>query len=368
MRMLGASEARPPPRANGFGFLRLLFASLVIVSHSVEMVDGNQVREPLHMLTGTLSLGRLAVDGFFLISGYLITASFISDPRGYLWKRILRIYPAFLVCSLLCLFVVAPLAGGTGLSPGEALHALVKLLTLKAPVVPGIFAGTHYAALDGSMWTISYEFRCYLLAALLGLLGVYRRPALLVGATGTMLALSLLPAIPIPRIVEATLGETRETFSLSGTFLLGACFRLLSVRLNGRGAAAAGAALLMATVPAALVGWPLMGPVAELLLVTLGGYVMFWVALQVKSAALRKVNAKDDISYGVYLYAWPIGALTIWWWNEVSPLVLMAITLAGASAFGWISWKFIERPAMRLRPRPADPRPVGARLEPLARS
>jgi peptidoglycan/LPS O-acetylase OafA/YrhL len=99
---------RAVSRLNNFSSLRLLFASAVIFSHSPSILTGMVTLEP-HL--GRATLGELAVDGFFLISGYLITKSFDHDSNlgGFFRKRALRIYPAFIINMLLCLFVLAPL-------------------------------------------------------------------------------------------------------------------------------------------------------------------------------------------------------------------------------------------------------------------
>ena len=167
---------------NNFGALRLLFAYAVIVSHSPQLIDGNFSRELFVSKGLGVSLGELAVVGFFIISGYLIAGSYLSDPNlwRFLKRRILRIYPAFLVASLVCIFLVGPLSGGLlgAMSAHDWILTFGRLALLVPPVVPGAFHGLPIPALDGSMWTIRYEFRCYLLVAAIGTFGLLRKPKL----------------------------------------------------------------------------------------------------------------------------------------------------------------------------------------------
>lgn len=333
--------------------MRLLFAALVIGAHSPEMIDGDHSREPLSRIFGTLSLGELAVGGFFLISGYLITASVMSGAGlgDYFRKRVLRIYPAFLVCTLICVFLVAPLVGGDiQFGPLGWVRLAGRTLALQAPDVPGVLTGLPYATLNGSMWTIVYEFRCYILAALFGLLGLYRRRGLYLGLTAAMILGNLLFALPavaaathLHGAANALLGEPVLTVKTLAAFMAGACFKLFAVRWDGRWALGC---------TAAMVGLMFFSPLAWIGLITFGAYALFWAAFKVAWPWFRRLNRDDDISYGVYLYAWPIGALTLWYWRDVSPLTLGTITLAGAVVAGALSWWLIEKPAVR-RPQRA---------------
>lgn len=354
---MDSDKAPSAGRQNGFGALRLLFASLVILSHAPQMLTGDRSLEPLTQVFHTIDFGGLAVDGFFLISGYLITASFASDPKGYAWKRILRIYPGYLVCSLLCVLIVAPLGGLDLRSLGLRDWAVMlgRMAILKGPEAHGIFVGLPIPALDGSMWTIIYEARCYVLAAVLGLLGFYRRKWLFVALLVLLLAADLayqLPqvakALQVTRPLWGAIGEPGPTLSLTTTFLFGAAFRLLKPVYRGWIAA------LCAVV---LVAGLFSPQLAEVAVMSVGGYLLFWLALTVKWKPLLTLNAKDDISYGVYLYAWPITELILWFWRDVPLAVLVLLTLVGACLCGAISWKLIEQPALKLKGRPRRPKP-----------
>jgi len=333
--------AEPTSRDNNFGALRLLFASLVVVSHSPELLDGNRSRELLTRLFGTLSFGEVAVDGFFLISGFLITQSYIhgSSVGPYLLKRVARIVPGYLVCFVLCIAVVAPLAGATDILTGHRLVRLAaRVIELAQPTAEGAFADLPYPALNGSMWTLGYEFRCYLMVPVLGWLGCYRPTGRLVLAAAVAVLLALdtatLPVGPLPLGVHFDIHFT----AFFGVGMLAFLFRE-HIPLRGRWAAAAGILLIAAMCrwQSATIGYAIFG-----------GYSILWFALAAPVVRLSRSDNKADISYGLYLYAWPVQSLTIRWYRGIDPWLLCGIALTMASVLGYFSWRLVERPCLTL--------------------
>jgi peptidoglycan/LPS O-acetylase OafA/YrhL len=318
---------------NAFGFIRLLFASLVIVSHTPELIDGNRGRELLTQTFGTISFGELAVDGFFIVSGYLIVGSFLSRPvvKIFLIKRLARIYPAFIMATLVCVFFVAPLAGATILDLRHSLvYTLRGALLLSSPNVPNVFAGTPYPVLNGAMWTISYEFRCYLLVLLLGVIGLLRRPWL-------VFALAVICMVGFEQTRFYGHSQHLRLFSI---FLFGSLFFLWRDKIVYRPTYTVAAFV-------ALVGLMFIPTLAEPAVATFGAYIVFSTATLGGSSIISRINNRDDISYGVYLYAWPIEKLILWYLPFRNPLLVGTMTLFAACGFGWMSWHGLEKRVMR---------------------
>ena len=120
---------------------------------------------------------------------------------------------------------------------------------LGSPITPPVLPGRPYAMVNGAMYTIAYEFRCYLLVALLGLCGLLRRPIPVMIIT-LLLLFSLLYAAPFermhwPRHMEALIGQPVYVFRLTAVYLAGCCFYLFRGRIAFRPGLRSAATILM---------------------------------------------------------------------------------------------------------------------------
>ena len=349
---------RPGSRNHQFDLLRIIFATLVLLSHAPEITDGNASRELFHRLTGApMTFGTLGVDGFFILSGYLIVQSWLGDPEliNFLRKRVLRIVPGYLVAVVLSTLAVGLLAPGVDhFFRGLGVHFFNSVVLLSSPMTPPVFPCRPYAMVNGAMYTIGYEFRCYLLVALLGLCGLLRRPILVLIATVLLLS-SLLYVAPFermhwPRHVEAVIGQPSIAFRLTAVYLVGCCFFLFHDRIVFRRSFAVAAIALLIACFAFV---PSRG---ELAMVLFGGYLMFYLG-QMHLSWLEGMSRLPDISYGIYLYGWPVESLWIWF-QRGSPWIAFLGSAIICFGLGWLSWHFVERPALTLKRRATAPLPV----------
>ena len=340
-------------KANNFDFLRLALAVLVIFSHSFPLGAGSDVHEPLRILThGQMTFGAFAVDLFFVMSGFLIAGSAERSRNlgSFLKKRVTRIYPAFVVSAVVMALGVLPLASGTFAEahwPARLMDFVLQTLRLQEFHVQGAFAHNPYpGVLNGSVWSIQYEFWCYLgvaAMAAVGLLNLKRRGwvlACFVASAAISVAFQTQGWILGGKFAGKLLGSPQLWARLLPFYLAGMVFYLFRdrLRLNAWGVSLALAALIAASWMNA--GWSAVFPIS-------GAYLVFYVAFA-KWIPLQRVGRFGDFSYGTYLYAFPIEQLLVMaFGHAIAPWLLFAMATPLTLMAAVVSWYAVERHFLR---------------------
>ncbi len=290
-----------------------------------------------------------AVAGFFALSGFLIAGSRRRYRVGeYMVHRLARLYPAYLICLLVTILVLAPIAyakqNGTVygyLATGDPTpfgHLWGNLFlditnfgigtTLANVPYPGVW--------NGSLWTLYYEFLCYLMLAVFGIFGIYRRfPA----ATGACFLLSVLVHANMATINSYVGSADFALFaSLAPYFLGGALVYMIQpkVPLSLTGALLASGAVVVLCWVSTSWGPQLAAPLIV--------YILLWLGNSVPSLALFK---RHDISYGVYIYAFPAQQmLAIFGLHRLGIASYIGLSILATIPFAVLSWLCVERPVM----------------------
>jgi len=338
------TDYRLPP--NRLDFVRFVLASLVIVSHSYPLATGTEDAEPLAVFTGKqLTLGTVAVNCFFIISGFLILHSWLTRPElvSYLGKRIRRIYPGFIATTLLCALVVWPLttrSGYAGISPGFVLELLLNVLRLQSLTPgPSFIDNPAPGVMNGSLWSIPFEFWCYVGILVLGLAKLAHRPRLIAALFVFFLAVSFVfvwkHLTPGGRMLGAIFGYPPFWARLLPYFLAGMTLYHYrdAIKFNTLGAALCLIGLVIAAkVPNGMV---FALPVAA-------AYLMFWFAF-LPGNWLKGFGKYGDFSYGIYLYSFPITQLVVWAHGQpIEPWALFLIAWPLSIVCGVLSWRLLE--------------------------
>lgn len=327
-----------PHRDNSLNGLRLALAICVIISHAWPL--GGFGDDPAW---GSMNLGQFAVAGFFAISGWLITRSRLSSELpDYAWRRFIRIYPGFFVALLVVAFVFAPLGSALGggaysISAGVRYVAQNLFLQVNAFSVGGGPTSVPYpGAWNGPLWTLFYEALCYAAVGLLvTVVGRHRLQAYVAGCFLLLTALSLADTLGGVR------GPSFTPFfvELGPYFFAGALLYTLRDRAPLHWSLAACSAAVVGIVPA-------LGAPAVLVALPLG-YLMLWLGA---ALPLRAVGRRNDLSYGMYIYAFPVQQILVLLGVPRGGLPLYVLLSIGATLpLAVLSWVAVERPAQRLK-------------------
>ncbi|MEY3737861.1 MAG: hypothetical protein RL544_639 [Bacteroidota bacterium] len=338
----------PPRPANNFDLLRILFAWFVIISHSY-VLNGLGATDPLFEATNqTFLFSFIGVKGFFIISGYLIFKSMMvskSIPE-YLIKRTLRIFPALavvLLVTLVAVFFIYP-AGITPFFYNKEVYAyFIGNLILFKPhfFITGVFSNLMSPAINGSLWTIEYEFFFYLF--ILGFFFVRSNKKLLTILLGLSVAAFLVVRLFFYNWTVRThfFIPLESMFDLGPYFLMGAllsCYDLDQLPAKNVIAVFLLSALLVGTY---------MHVGHTVVYFTLP-YLVIYLGKKTSGLAAWVHQKLGDPSYGIYLYAFPLQQFIIYLYKP-STLTLFVVSTIGAFAFGYLSWILIEKKALALK-------------------
>ena len=337
---------------NNYLILRFVAALLVIWGHSYALtkLPGNNMDLIQRALRFTYA-GGVGVDAFFVISGFLVTASYLNrrDWSEFMKARCLRIFPGLILCMLATVFLLGPvvttLPALQYFTSAELYGYLFRNITLLSLhfTLPGVFENLPSPGVNGSLWTLPAEFLLYLLLSLFGAIGILfsRR------WYGFFILLCCLAAVFL--VYDVSLFASRERYlRLFILFAAGSVMRVYADRIPL-------STMIFAALSVVMVAFhyrfhPHRGMVVQpgmMYLFTVWlVYAVFWIAYVPN---LHVFNRMGDYSYGLYIYAFPIQQALRQYIPAIRPLEMFCAASLLTLGCAILSWHFVEHPALDLK-------------------
>lgn len=345
-------------RNNKFDVIRLLAAVAVIYTHGIALSQGGLNNEIFKTILG-LSPGDIGVDVFFVTSGYLVTTSYFSrgNPIDFLWARFLRIYPALIVAVLLTVILGLIFTSWDTVRYLES-HGTWRYVAMNMTLLfgiehglPGVFfdapfgAGLPYGSgyVNGSLWTLPYEVRLYLMLAIIG-------AAAFLWERGNKLILVRVMIITMGVIAFCGLlaGQSGQSPPLLGEngwrfmsmFFLGSTLQVIKSRIILSWHIFILSILFMVVIILLF---------DDLAYVIYAAFLPYWVMClaYLPLYRIRPFGINGDYSYGLYIYHWPVMQSIVDMWAGISWYML---TFVGASItffLAYMSWHYVEKRALK---------------------
>ncbi|OOG51127.1 acyltransferase [Rhodanobacter sp. C01] len=331
---------------NNFDLIRLTAALMVMLGHSYGIQGGEM--ESMLRFSHLESFGSLAVYAFFMVSGMLVSASFVNQPSifRFIGLRVLRIWPGAMVCAAFIAFVVGPIFSRSPVlvyfSDAQILHWLFHNALLIDPVggpLPQLFAENHLKSLvNATVWTLPVELKCYvivLVAGLLGCIGSRRRTVIVVVLVGLVFAMFA--------------NHPPKYLPLGSFFVLPLAYSFYPVPFFLLGM------LLYAFRDHVLLDWK---PVVALLTVYLALrhsrfdpvffypafiYGLLWLG---SAKMLHRLAPKHDYSYGIYLYGFVVQQAVSSLYPAMNSYLSLVIAVPVTVILAALSWHWVEQPCL----------------------
>lgn len=323
-------------RKNNFDIIRFFAATLVVFSHAYPLTSGHNGSEPFGLLTnGQMTYGELAVSVFFMISGFLITQSYDRSKNiiYYFKARILRIFPALIYCVLLSVFLLGPIFTEMSMKDYfKDYNTYEYLQTISLYWIqfdlPGVFLANVWPnAVNGSIWTLWYEFFFYIVVAALGVTRLLNKWVVLAG----FIFSGYLNYHSIG-------GFYTELFIYFAAGMIFYLFRN-QIKLNG----------VVAIISFLILIFTRENPIFGYLLSILGTYIIFYMAFNSR-VRFHSFGKFGDFSYGIYIYGFPVQQIiTHLFAGQLTHIENFLLAFPITLILAIVSWNLIEKRALKYK-------------------
>lgn len=342
------------PKKNSFGFLRFSLAVLVIFSHSYPL--GGFGSEGLFG-SNQETYGGFAVSSFFVLSGFLIRRSYTTSSSvwHFIWNRIIRIIPGFWANLIVTVLLFAPiiyLSDNRSLieyfncksnNPLDYIKANFFIEMKQFGIADLMKDNPHSQAFNGSLWTLIYEVKCYLLIAFLGWLDILKNFKFFIAYLFLFTYIVHLLNIGIPGTALRIFPYFSDIYNLSLAmyFFSGASYfmYLENIIMHKK-------IFLFAIILTVLgVNNNFYHLIAPLTL----PYILLFTAIKLP---FNKFDMYGDFSYGLYIYAFPVQQiLSFFRYNKKGLPAYFMSSLCIAMIFSVFSYYCVEKPFLQLKVR-----------------
>ncbi|MFI3222010.1 MAG: acyltransferase [Methylococcaceae bacterium] len=325
---------------NNFDGVRMVLALIVVFAHLAALTQVSDF-EYFEVIFDS----NFAVKGFFAISGFLVTKSYLSSHNTleYAEKRFRRIYPAYAAAIALCLFIglIATTLNASDFlkSPQTLKYALANLTFLNfiQPTLPLVFETNPAQAINGALWTIKVEVMLYF--CIPALIYFFKR----LGSNTTTLAVFFLSVAWVYFFTFQYIGSKGEEIARQfpgqlSYFALGAFFAVNEKMLRN---------IRMIALVSLTVLFITNNPLAKLVIDPIA-YSSIVICLSTSASKSLNLEKYGDISYGIYFYHFPIIQLLIFEGAfEASVWIGFSATFVITLITALASWHFIEKKLLK---------------------
>ncbi len=335
---------------NNFDFLRLLAAVFVLIGHAPKILYGASLSWDPFLIVFNVPVHSIGVIIFFTISGFLVMRSWELKKNSidFLIARVLRIFPALIVLILLSVFVlglsITKANTSTYLSHDYTHKYLQNMLVFRTYYhLPEVFKSNPGGdSINGSLWTLSYEFACYLFLMVMGLLFIFKNKWIALGIFGGCVLCHLFLREELDKIVIPILGiDFNHFYELFLFFFSGMLIYLFRNLIPFN--------LIGLSIAIILIFLAKFIPEFTFLYLLIIPYLVFYFVFS-KNLPLNKTGKFGDFSYGIYLYAFPVQQLLVYLFPLTFNVpIFIFLSIICTFPFALMSWNLIEKPCLGMR-------------------